>query len=169
MAFAALFAVLPWWAILAGWTGSDGLEASHDWVMWLVAFLSPLALLAGLAIAWVMLSPAGHAIRISDGRLFYPGALRGGVRIRSMPLADITSFSIGTHSDSGAAELVGFAFLIAALFSHETPQAAGARSTKGIFAHIKDGRTVHIQARLMDEPRDVILTRLNQALADSRR
>lgn len=183
-----LFAAFPWWAILTGLTGSDGLEAAHDWVIWLLLFLSPWMMLVGLTFIWFMLSPSSHCVRISDGLLFYPGAaplsflgrfrffFRKGFSAfrrddctRSIPLADITGFSIGTLQSSGLAELAGFAFVLAALFSHETPPAPGGGNAKGIFAHIKDGQRVHISAYLVDQPRDVILARLNQALADSQR
>lgn len=182
-----LFAALPWWAILAGWQGQDGVEASHEWVIWLLLFMSPWLILAGLMIIWRLLSGDDRSIRISDGLLSYSGdaqlsildrfrlfsrqgfsAFRRDDCIHSIPLADITAFSIGPLESSGLAELAVSAFVIATLFSHNSV-AGGGMGAKGILAHIKGGRTVHIPAYLMDQPRDVILTRLNQALADSRR
>ena len=191
-ACAMLMAVFPWWAILAGWTGRDGAEAVHDAVIWLLLFISPWMAWAGVMLLWRLLSPNSHSVRISDGLLFYSGAAQRSIfdrfrlfwgdgfsafrrddRIRSIPLAEVTSFSIGVPASSAAssalAEFVNFAFLCAAIFSHDTAPVGGIRGDKGILAHLKSGGTVHIPAYLMDEPRDVILARLNQALADSRR
>jgi hypothetical protein len=188
VACAILLAAFPWWAILAGWKDRNGVEALHDWGIWLLLFISPWMILASLVVIWFVLSRDSHAVRISDGLLSYYGdalrsipdrfwlffregfsAFRRDNCIRSIPLADITSFSIGPVDTSGLRELVGLALVLAALFNHETtPTQAGGRA-KGIFAHIKGGRAMHIPTGGMDAPRDVILARLNQALADSRR
>lgn len=187
-ALAILLAAFPWWALLAGWKDRNGVEALHDWVIWLLLFLSPGMIFAGLVMAWFLLSRDSHSVRISDGLLSYSGdaqrsildrfrlfskegfsAFRRDDCIRSIPLADITAFSIGPLGFSALGALVGHALVFAGLFNHDMAPASGGGDAKGILAHVKGGRTMHIPTGLMDAPRDVILARLNQALADSRR
>ena len=89
-----------------------------------------------------LLFEQGRAVWLDgDNLVFMPMFWSGRGLFRSIPLRGIDRFSI---------DVVGFSL------------------AKGIYIYLKDGTEDAIPSHLLEEPRDVVLTRLNEALAASR-
>ena len=138
------FIILPWWFLLAGLGSSeqDRQTIIHDWSNWGLILLSPIMLLVIVLFARKLLFEQGRAVWLDGGNLvFMPMFWSGRGLFRSVPLRDIDRFAI---------DVMGFSLV------------------KGIYIYLKDGTEDAIPSHLLEEPRDVVLTRLNEALAESR-
>lgn len=138
--------VLPWLAILTPLglhTGGDGQTYRDDWVVWFFAAISPVLALLIVSILRKFLFEKGRAVWISDGKLNYmPMHWQGNLKslFDSVSLQGISGFSVG--------------YLTA--------------NYKGILIETRAGRIYSLPTHLLEEPRDVVLARLNEALAASR-
>lgn len=136
------FVVLPWLAILTPLglrIGGDGQAYRDDWVVWFFAATSPVLALLIVSILRKFLFEQGRAVWVDDGKLHYMSV--ASLFFRSEPLQRISHFTIG---------LIGSDIL------------------KGINIHFKNGTSDDIATHLLEEPREVILARLNKALAANR-
>lgn len=138
--------VLPWLAILTPLglrLGGDGQAYRDDWVVWFFAALSPALVLMIFSILRKFLFEQGRAVWITDGNLHYmPMFWRGSFKsfFDTIPLSDIGGFSVGYVT----------------------------KHFKGILIETRAGGICRLPTHLLEEPRDVVLARLNKALAANR-
>lgn len=138
------FIIFPWWHLVAGLNSSpqDRQDIMHDWSNWILVLLSPIMLFVVISFARILLFGEGRAVWVDSDKLtFMPMSWNGGRLFRSIPLRSVDRFEIGMM---------------------------GSGLFKGINVYLKDGTEDDIPAHLLEEPRDVVLARLNQALAANR-
>ena len=141
-AIMVLIALFPVWAMVTGFRQQDGTETAHDWVMWLLVLLAPLLLVQAAAMVRAVFLNSGRAVWISDGRLFYAPMFG------RWPPSFFASHALDEIDRVSPGIIPGVRLRF-----------------KSIEIYLKTGGQYNFPTRFLEELRDVVLERLNQALA----
>jgi hypothetical protein len=140
-----LIALFPVWAMLTGLRERDGTETATDWVAWLLVLLAPLLLVQAAGMVRAVFLNSGRAVWISGGRLFYAPIFG------RWPPSFFASHALDEIDRISAGIIPG-----------------GRLSFKSIEIYLKTGGQYNFPTRFLEEPRDVVLERLNRVLAAQR-